>query len=81
MIGPMSDDKSFIDVPCQSREVVHIECDNLECGRRPAHIKPESVARRYAIDKTHLGIHIYVLNVCVASVAKSIFMLPFQSRG
>ena len=47
MIGPMSDDKSFIDVPCQSREVVHIECNHLECGRRPAHIKPESLARRY----------------------------------
>ena len=48
MIGPMSDDKSFIDVPCESREVVHIECSNLECGRRPAHIKPESLARRYS---------------------------------
>ena len=46
MIGPMSDDKSFIDVPCESREVVHIECNHLECGRRPAHIKPESLARR-----------------------------------
>ena len=47
MIGPMSDDKSFIDVPCESREVVRIECNHLECGRRPAHIKPESIARRY----------------------------------
>lgn len=46
MIGPMSDDKSFIDVPCESREVVRIECNHLECGRRPAHIKPESIARR-----------------------------------
>ena len=51
MIGPMSDDKSFIDVPCQSREVVHIECNHLECGRRPAHIKPESLARRYCLSK------------------------------
>ena len=45
MIGPMSDDKSFIDVPCQSREVVHIQCDNLECGRRPAHVKLEALSR------------------------------------
>lgn len=45
MIGPMSDDKSFIDVPCPSREVVHITCSNLECGRRPAHVPLESVSR------------------------------------
>ena len=45
MIGPMSDDKSFINVPCNSREVVYIECSNLECGRRPANVKTESIAR------------------------------------
>ena len=45
MIGPMSDDKSFINVPCNSKEVVYIECSKLECGRRPAHVKPESLAR------------------------------------
>lgn len=46
MIGPMSDDKSFINVPCNSREVVKIECSGLECGRRPAHVKLEALARR-----------------------------------
>ena len=46
MIGPMSDDKSFIDVPCQSHEVVHIACGGLECGRRPAHVPMESVSRK-----------------------------------
>ena len=45
MIGPMSDDKAFIDVPCNSKEVVFIECSKLECGRRPAHVKTESLAR------------------------------------
>jgi hypothetical protein len=45
MIGPMSDDKSFINVPCNSKEVVYIECANLECGRRPAHVNTESLAR------------------------------------
>ncbi|TRY68657.1 hypothetical protein TCAL_02473 [Tigriopus californicus] len=45
MIGPMSDAKSFISVPCNAREVVHIECEHLECGRRPAHVKMEDKAR------------------------------------
>lgn len=42
----MSEDKSFINVPCNSREVVRIECSGLECGRRPAHVKMEALARR-----------------------------------
>ena len=50
MVGPMSDEKSFIDVPCASKEVVKIECESLECGRRPAHVKTESLARKYIND-------------------------------
>ena len=46
----MSDEKSFIDVPCKSKEVVKIECESLECGRRPAHVKTESLARKYVSD-------------------------------
>lgn len=54
MVGPMSDDKSFINVPCNSKEVVYIECSNLECGRRPAHVKTESLAR-YLKSHFHLS--------------------------
>ena len=45
MIGPMSSDKSFIDVPCPSREVVHVSCAGLQCGRRPAHVDLAARAR------------------------------------
>jgi hypothetical protein len=44
MMGPMSEDRSFVEVPCHTRSVVKIECKNLECGRRPAHVK-DNVAR------------------------------------
>lgn len=46
MVGPMADQKNFIDVPCLTRQVVHITCDSLECGLRPASVKTESLARR-----------------------------------
>ena len=42
MMGPMSEDRSFVEVPCHSRSVVKVECKNLECGRRPAHVKEAS---------------------------------------
>ena len=42
MMGPMSEDRSFVEVPCHSRSVVKVECKNLECGRRPAHVKEPS---------------------------------------
>ena len=42
MMGPMSEDRSFVEVPCHSRSVVKVDCKNLECGRRPAHVKEPS---------------------------------------
>ena len=47
MISPMSKEKSFIEVPCPTKEVVHIKCNGLECGRRPAFVNPQSEARGF----------------------------------
>ena len=47
MIGPMSKEKSFVEVPCPTKEVVHIKCNGLECGRRPAYVNPQSEARGF----------------------------------
>ncbi len=43
MVGPMSDKsrsnrRSFVSVPCVSREVVHIECSDIRCGKTPARL-------------------------------------------
>jgi corin len=55
MIGPMSEKRSFITVPCPSKEVVHIRCNQLECGRRPAHVNPTSLAR--TVEKPSSALH------------------------
>lgn len=31
MVGPMSDEKSFIDVPCSSKEVVQVKQRKIVC--------------------------------------------------
>ena len=45
MIGPMSQKRSFVQVPCLSKQVVQIKCNGLECGRRPAFVPKDSLAR------------------------------------
>lgn len=55
MIGPMSKKRSFVQVPCLSKEVVHIKCNGLECGRRPAHVSLDSLAR--PINEVHTALH------------------------
>ena len=46
MVGQLSDENSFINVPCPTRKVVQIQCQGLECGRRPAHVKSKQLGRR-----------------------------------
>lgn len=55
MIGPMSEKRSFIEVPCPSKEVVHIKCNGLECGRRPAYVNQDSLAR--SLDDMSSSLH------------------------
>ncbi|XP_040566515.1 uncharacterized protein [Lepeophtheirus salmonis] len=45
MTGPMSEEKTFITVPCDTKKVVRIKCEDLKCGKRPAHVSQESLAR------------------------------------
>ena len=45
MIGPMSNTKGYVEVPCPSRQVVSITCAGLDCGRRPARVEADAAAR------------------------------------